>query len=141
MGAREEKNGMNGAPASVLLGVWVVLLEVRASREEEKKKVSAYVGVWGEQNKEKRKMEERKMGDGRLLCGCLGGDVGMLEEEKISEKKRMEMEGRGRGTGGMGVDLPWELEAKKLKKRKNHRREKMEEMREGESDVGGMGSW
>ena len=110
---------------------------------KKKKKGADLCGSLGEQKKEKRKMEERKMRDGRLLCGCLGGDVGMLEEEKKSEKKkkRKEKEGRGRGTGGMRVDLPWELEAKKLKKRKNHRREKMEEMREGESDVGGMGSW
>ena len=37
MGAKEEKNGKNGMSTSVLLGVWVVLLERGDNREEGKK--------------------------------------------------------------------------------------------------------
>ena len=53
MGIREEKNGKNGAPASVLLGVWVMLLEGRANREGkkmEKKKGADHLGMEREKN-------------------------------------------------------------------------------------------
>ena len=42
----------------------------------------------GSKGEEKKTQRNEKNGNGSLLCGCLGGDVGVLEEEKMLEEKK-----------------------------------------------------
>ena len=62
MGAGEEKNGENGAPVNVLLGVWVMLLEGRAEGKKRKKKCRP-LGNGGEKTKKRKKENEEREDD------------------------------------------------------------------------------
>ena len=73
-----------GEPTVVVCGVKKLGEELRNGEKLGRWGQSTNVGV----REEKKNRRDEKNRDGSLLCGCLRGDVGVLEEEKMLEEKK-----------------------------------------------------
>ena len=74
-----------GDPTVVVCGVKKLGEELRNGEKLGRQGQSTTMGV---REKKKKNRRDEKNGDGSLLCGCLRGDVGVLEEEKMLEEKK-----------------------------------------------------